>query len=130
MQNTSTNIDEKIKIDEALKPEIPEKFAVNYYNKPCKCCGHDPNCKDCFCICSCYPWCIKYCYKRDYNKPIQTNTSDIDINILNKYNALMSDIISAETELINDLKNNKISIDEFHHRYDEIRELKSKMPKN
>ena len=42
----------------------------------------------------------------------------------------MSDIISIETDLINDLRDKKISIDEFHNRYDKIRELKSKMPKN
>ena len=41
----------------------------------------------------------------------------------------MSDIISIESDLINDLKNNKITIDEFHNRYDKIRELKRKMPK-
>ena len=50
-----TIINEKNKTEEILEPKNPKKIDVNYYNKPCKCCGHDPNCKDCYCICFCYP---------------------------------------------------------------------------
>ena len=114
---------------EGLKTELPDKY-TNHFSRVCKCHGHNPKCSDrCFCICSCPPLCTKYCHKRDSGKSEQTKSSVIDEDILNKYNQLIDEVDMLENKLLDDLKNHKISIDEFHQKYDKIRKIKDLMPK-
>lgn len=122
-------IDKKLDYEELLKPRLQEKNTI-YLDRDCKCCGHDPKCKNCYCLCSCTPWCTKFCYKRDDNKPFYINTSDINENIYYEYTQKLIKINSIENDLVNDFKNHKITLDEFREKNDEIQKLKKNFLKN
>lgn len=117
---------QRTEIEEFLKPKSTKKESEDsdYYKGVCHCHGHNPNGAHCYCICSCPPWCKKYCSKRENNP----SDKDVDEDILNEYNKKMKYINILENQLITDLRNNKISINEFHNRYDNIVTLKNNMP--
>ena len=117
----------KLDAEELLKPKLTKK-SIFHLNKDCKCQGHNLNYeKGCYYNCSCTPWCVKYCRLRDFNKPKYESLYDVDEGIYCERLRMLENLNEIETELINNIKNNKISIEEFRQKNNEIQTLKRKI---